>query len=111
VENRSRCELTGQFLCARAAVRQFLKTGVVDGVSWSAGKIICMSSVHQEIPWGGHVNYAASKGGIMMMMQSIAQEVAPHPVPLAEKLALCRTKTSPSRGRSGIADLRVPTNG
>ncbi len=70
--------LTGQFLCARAAVREFLKTGVVAGVSCSAGKIICMSSVHQEIPWAGHANYAASKGGIMMMMQSIAQEVAPH---------------------------------
>lgn len=70
--------LTGQFLCAREAVRQFLKVGVVEGVSCSAGKIVCMSSVHQEIPWGGHVNYAASKGGIMMMMQSIAQEVAPH---------------------------------
>jgi glucose 1-dehydrogenase len=28
------------------------------------------------IPWAGHVNYAASKGGIMMMMQTIAQEVA-----------------------------------
>jgi glucose 1-dehydrogenase len=70
--------LTGQFLCAGAAVRQFLRTGVIEGVSCSAGKIICMSSVHQEIPWGGHANYAASKGGIMMMMQSIAQEVAPH---------------------------------
>jgi glucose 1-dehydrogenase len=69
--------LTGQFLCARAAVRAFLKTGVVKGVSSSAGKIICISSVHQEIPWGGHANYAASKGGIMMMMQSLAQEVAP----------------------------------
>jgi glucose 1-dehydrogenase len=69
--------LTGQFLCAREAVRNFLKTGVVEGVSCSAGKIICMSSVHQEIPWAGHANYAASKGGINMMMQSIAQEVAP----------------------------------
>jgi len=69
--------LTGQFLCARAAVRQFLKTGVVQGVSCAAGKIVCMSSVHQEIPWSGHANYAASKGGIMMMMQSLAQEVAP----------------------------------
>jgi glucose 1-dehydrogenase len=69
--------LTGQFLCAREAVRCFLKTGVVEGVSCSAGKIICMSSVHQEIPWAGHANYAASKGGIMLMMQSIAQEVAP----------------------------------
>jgi glucose 1-dehydrogenase len=70
--------LTGQFLCAREAVRHFLKAGVIEGVSCSAGKIICMSSVHQEIPWSGHVNYAASKGGIMMMMQSIAQEVAPY---------------------------------
>ncbi|HZT51834.1 MAG TPA: SDR family oxidoreductase [Stellaceae bacterium] len=70
--------LTGQFLCAREAVRQFRKTGIVPGVSCAAGKIICMSSVHQVIPWGGHANYAASKGGVLMLMQSIAQEVAPH---------------------------------
>jgi glucose 1-dehydrogenase len=70
--------LTGQFLCAREAVREFLRRGVVDKISCAAGKIICMSSVHQEIPWAGHANYAASKGGIMMMMQSIAQEYAPH---------------------------------
>jgi glucose 1-dehydrogenase len=69
--------LTGQFLCAREAVREFLKRGIVEGVSCAAGKIICMSSVHQEIPWAGHANYAASKGGIMMMMQTLAQEVAP----------------------------------
>ena len=70
--------LTGQFLCAREAVKEFKKRGVRKGVSCAAGKIICMSSVHQVIPWGGHVNYATSKGGIHMMMQSIAQEVAPH---------------------------------
>jgi glucose 1-dehydrogenase len=70
--------LTGQFLCAREAVREFLRRGVVENVSCAAGKIICMSSVHQEIPWAGHANYAASKGGIMMMMQTIAQEYAPH---------------------------------
>jgi glucose 1-dehydrogenase len=70
--------LTGQFLCAREAVRQFLRRGAVNHVSCAAGKIICISSVHQEIPWGGHANYAASKGGVMMMMQSLAQEVAPH---------------------------------
>jgi len=70
--------LTGQFLCARAAAREFLRRGVVASVSRAAGKMICMSSVHQQIPWGGHVNYAASKGGIMMMMKSIAQELAPH---------------------------------
>jgi glucose 1-dehydrogenase len=69
--------LTGQFLCARAAIIEFLRRGVRPEVSCSAGKIICMSSVHQEIPWAGHCNYAASKGGIMMLMKSIAQEFAP----------------------------------
>lgn len=69
--------LTGQFLCARAAVKEFLRRGVVKETSCAAGKIICMSSVHQVIPWAGHVNYASSKGGINMMMRSIAQEVAP----------------------------------
>jgi glucose 1-dehydrogenase len=70
--------LTGQFLCAREALREFLRRGVVETVSCAAGKIICMSSVHQEIPWAGHANYATSKGGVMMMMRSLAQEVAPH---------------------------------
>jgi glucose 1-dehydrogenase len=69
--------LTGQFLCARAAIREFLRRGVVASISSAAGKIICMSSVHQEIPWGGHANYATSKGGIKMLMESLAQEVAP----------------------------------
>lgn len=70
--------LTGQFLCAREAVREFKRRGVRPEVSCAAGKIICMSSVHEVIPWAGHVNYAASKGGIMLMMKSIAQEVAPY---------------------------------
>src|SRR6202047_3464138 len=69
--------LTGQFLCAREAIREFLRRGVVDTVSSAAGKIICMSSVHQAIPWAGHANYAAAKGGVMMLMESIAQEYAP----------------------------------
>jgi glucose 1-dehydrogenase len=69
--------LTGQFLCAREAVREFKRRGVRPDISCSAGKIICMSSVHEVIPWAGHVNYAASKGGVMLMMKSIAQEVAP----------------------------------
>ena len=70
--------LTGQFLCAREAVREFKRRGVVKAVSCAAGKIIHMSSVHEIIPWAGHVNYAASKGGVMLMMKSIAQEVAPY---------------------------------
>ncbi|MDZ3838317.1 MAG: SDR family oxidoreductase [Rhodospirillales bacterium] len=69
--------LTGQFLCSRAAVREFCRRGVRPEISCSAGKIICISSVHDVIPWAGHVNYAASKGGVSMMMKSIAQEVAP----------------------------------
>ncbi len=69
--------LTGQFLCAREAVKEFLRRGIVPERSCAAGKIICMSSVHEVIPWAGHVNYAASKGGINMLMKSMAQELAP----------------------------------
>jgi glucose 1-dehydrogenase len=68
--------LTGQFLCAREAIKEFLRRGI-NGKSKSAGKIICMSSVHEVIPWAGHANYAASKGGVNLMMKTIAQEFAP----------------------------------
>ncbi len=64
--------LTGQFLCAREAIREFKRRGVRPEISCCAGKIICISSVHEVIPWAGHVNYAASKGGVMLMMKSIA---------------------------------------
>jgi glucose 1-dehydrogenase len=70
--------LTGHFLCAREAVKEFNRRGVKQDVSCAAGKILCISSVHEGIPWAGHVNYAASKGGMMMLMKSIAQEVAPY---------------------------------
>jgi glucose 1-dehydrogenase len=70
--------LTGQFLCAREAVREFKRRGVREEVSVAAGKIVCISSVHEVIPWAGHVNYAASKGGVSLFMKSLAQEVAPH---------------------------------
>ena len=66
--------LTGQFLCAREAIREFLRRGPRPDVSKATGKIICMSSVHELIPWAGHVNYASSKGAIKMLMQSLAQE-------------------------------------
>ncbi|MEW7986530.1 MAG: SDR family oxidoreductase [Candidatus Thiodiazotropha sp.] len=68
--------LTGQFLCTREATKEFVRRGVVTELSCAAGKVICMSSVHEVIPWAGHVNYAASKGGVMMFMQSVAQELA-----------------------------------
>ena len=69
--------LTGQFLCAREAAREFLRRGIQPDISMAAGKIICMSSVHEVIPWAGHVNYAASKGGVAMLMKTLAQELAP----------------------------------
>ena len=73
--------LTGQFLCAREAVREFRRRGPAPEISRALGKILCVSSVHEVIPWAGHVNYAASKGGVMLMMKSIAQEVAPRADP------------------------------
>lgn len=71
-----RVNLTGQFLCSQTAIKEFLRRGVIAGRSQAAGKIICISSVHQMIPWAGHANYAASKGGIMLMMKTMAQEFA-----------------------------------
>lgn len=72
--------LTGAFLCAREAAREFVRRGVREDVSRAAGKIIFMSSVHEEIPWAGRVNYAASKGGLMQLMRSMAQELGPRKV-------------------------------
>ncbi|WP_034857990.1 glucose 1-dehydrogenase [Sinorhizobium sojae] len=69
--------LDGQFLCAREAVREFLRRGPQPEISAATGKIICMSSVHQRIPWAFEANYAASKGGVALLMQSLAQELAP----------------------------------
>jgi glucose 1-dehydrogenase len=67
--------LTGYFLCAREAAREFVRKGVT-GLSCSAGKMIFISSVHDTIPWAGHANYAASKGGVTMLMKTVAQELA-----------------------------------
>src|SRR5437868_6718586 len=69
--------LTGYFLAAREAVRQFSRQRADPSLSRATGKIIFISSVHELIPWAGHVNYAAAKGGIMQLMKTIAQEVAP----------------------------------
>jgi len=90
--------LTGQFLCAREAVRAFRRQGVRPEVSCAAGKIVCISSVHDVIPWAGRVNYAASKGGVMLMMKSIAQEVAAHR----------SGSTASARARSAPRSIRIP---
>ena len=72
--------LSGQFLCAQHAAREFIRRGVVKERSKAAGKIICMSSVHDIIPWAGHINYATAKGGVMMFMKTLAQELAHHKI-------------------------------
>lgn len=68
--------LTGQFLCSRAAIREYLRRGIQPDISRAAGKIVCISSVHQRIPWARHANYAASKGGVMLLVETLAQEFA-----------------------------------
>lgn len=71
--------LTGAFLTARAAARTFLRLGS-PAASRATGKIVFTSSVHEIIPWSGQVNYAASKGGLALLMRSLAQELAPRGV-------------------------------
>jgi len=66
--------LRGQFLCSREAVKEFLRRGIDKTRSVACGKIIHISSVHEIIPWAGRANYAASKGAIKMLMQTLAQE-------------------------------------
>ena len=71
-------DLTGQFLCAQHAAREFVRRGVVSDRSKAAGKIICMSSIHDIVPWAGHINYATAKGGVLMFMKTLAQELGEH---------------------------------
>ena len=68
--------LGGVFLCSRESVRLFKKQGIDRSISYACGKLILISSVHDVIPWEGHANYAAAKGGLMLFMKSLAQEVA-----------------------------------
>jgi len=68
--------LTGQFLCAKEAVRRFRAQAREGRPARASGCIISMSSVHEVIPWAGHVNYASAKGGVRMLTRSLAQEVA-----------------------------------
>ena len=66
--------LSGQFYCAQAAAQEFVRRGMTDR-SKALGKIICMSSVHDIIPWAGHINYATAKGGVLMFVKTLAQEL------------------------------------
>lgn len=103
--------LTGQFLCAREAIREFLKRGMREKVSKSLGKIIHMSSVHEIIPWAGHANYAATKGALLMLMESICQEYAPNKIrcnsiaPGAIKTDINKDVWSSKEGAEGMLRL------
>lgn len=103
--------LTGQFLCARECLKVMCEQGVRDGVSKAAGKVICMSSVHQFIPWAGHVNYAAAKGGVHLLAESIAQEFAPRKIrvnilaPGAIKTSINKDAWQSEQGREKLMDL------
>ncbi len=103
--------LTGQFLCAREAVKEFKRRGVKKEISCAAGKIIHISSVHEVIPWAGHANYAASKGGIKMLMKTIAQETAPYRIrvnsicPGAIKTPINKSVWSSEEGYNKLMDL------
>lgn len=72
--------LSGQFYCAQEAAKEFLRRGIVKERSKAAGKIICISSVHDIIPWAGHINYATAKAGILMFVKTLAQELAEHKI-------------------------------
>ncbi|MFP3982988.1 MAG: SDR family oxidoreductase [Desulfurivibrionaceae bacterium] len=103
--------LTGAFLCARAAAREFLRRGMVPDRSRALGKIIFISSVHETIPWAGHVNYAASKGGVMLLMKSIAQELGPEKIrinsiaPGAVKTPINREAWETPKAEAGLLNL------
>lgn len=107
--------LTGQFLCAREAAIEFLRRGPSPEKSVALGKIICMSSVHEIIPWAGHVNYAASKGGVSMLMKSIAQELGEHKIrvnsiaPGAIKTPINRTAWETPEAETNLLKL-IPYN-
>src|SRR3990167_3377268 len=104
-------DLTGQFLCSREAVREFMRRGMVPELSSALGKIICISSVHDTIPWAGHANYAAGKGGVKMFMKTIAQELAPLKIrvnavsPGAIKTEINKSVWDTSEGLKGLLDL------
>ena len=65
--------LTGTFLCSQAAARQMITQG-------GGGRIINISSIHEDLPLLTNAPYCASKGGIRMLMRTIAVELAPHQI-------------------------------
>lgn len=66
-------DLTGPWLCAQAAAREMIKQG-------NGGRIINISSVHEDLPMPTNAAYCTAKGGLRMMMRTIAVELAPHKI-------------------------------
>jgi glucose 1-dehydrogenase len=66
-------DLTGPFLCAQAAAKQMIRQG-------EGGRIINISSVHEDLPMPTNAPYCAAKGGLRMLMRTIAVELAPHKI-------------------------------
>lgn len=103
--------LTGHFLCAQEAVRRFRLQGLESAKSPALGKIIFTSSVHQAIPWAGRTNYAAAKGGIKMLMETMAQELSPEKIrvnaiaPGAIKTAINRDDWEDREAREALLEL------
>ena len=103
--------LTGHFLCAQAAAREFVKRKVQPEERRAAGHIIFISSVHDIIPWAGHVNYATAKGGVQMLMKTLAQELAPNKIrvngisPGAIKTDINRSVWENEEGQKGMLSL------
>ncbi len=103
--------LTGQFLCAQEAVRCFRRQGLDTARSRALGKIVFTSSVHQAIPWAGHSNYASAKGGLKLLMETMAQELASEKIrvnaiaPGAIKTAINREAWESEAGRKRLLEL------
>lgn len=105
--------LTGHFLCTREAVKSFLQEKKARNKRKSIGNIIFISSVHEKIPWGGHSNYAASKGGLGQFMRSVAQELAPERIrvnsinPGAIKTDINRDEWENEKGKKAMKE-KIP---
>ena len=66
-------DLTGPFLCAQAAAKAMIRQG-------GGGRIINISSVHEDLPMPTNAPYCAAKGGLRMLMRTIAVELAPYKI-------------------------------
>jgi len=63
--------LRGTFFATQAFVQHLLETK-------RPGKIINISSVHEELPFPNFASYSASKGALKMLMRNLSVELAPH---------------------------------